>query len=105
MNVFHGSKKKKRMRKIKFQNLQENCLIWEMKLLIFLKKDFFHIKMIHSKPKKKNQRRNQKKNQKKNKKKNKFFEYIENEPKSLNYDLFERHFNLLAPTVLAKKII
>ena len=44
MNVFHGSKKKKRMRKIKFQNLQENCLIWEMKLLIFLKKDFFPYK-------------------------------------------------------------
>ena len=36
---------------------------------------------------------------------NKFFEYVENGSKSINYDLFEKHFNLLAPTVLAKQII
>ena len=31
-----------------------------------------------------------------------FFKYIENESKSINYELFEKHFNIVAPTVLAK---
>ena len=35
---------------------------------------------------------------------NKFFKYIENESKSINYDLFKTHFSDVAPTVLAKKI-
>ena len=35
---------------------------------------------------------------------NKFFKYIENESKSINYDLFKTHFSDMAPTVLAKKI-
>ena len=34
---------------------------------------------------------------------NKFFKYIENESKSINYDLFKTHFSDIAPTVLAKK--
>ena len=35
---------------------------------------------------------------------NKFFEYIEDETKSINYDLFEDDFNFVAPTDLAKKL-
>ena len=35
---------------------------------------------------------------------NKFFKYIENESKSINYNLFKTHFSDIAPTVLAKKI-
>ena len=35
---------------------------------------------------------------------NKFFEYIEDETKSINYDLFEDYFNFAAPTDLAKKL-
>ena len=35
---------------------------------------------------------------------NKFFKYIENESKSINYDLFKTHFSDIAPTVLAKKV-
>ena len=35
---------------------------------------------------------------------NKFFKYIENESKSINYDLFKTHFSDIAPNVLAKKI-
>ena len=35
----------------------------------------------------------------------KLFNYIENESKSINYNLFEKHFSFIAPTVLAKKII
>ena len=35
---------------------------------------------------------------------NKFFEYIENESKGINYYLFEKHFNLVAPTVFSKKL-
>ena len=38
--------------------------------------------------------------------KNKFFKIdIENKSEGINYDLFEKHFNNLVPTVLAKKII
>ena len=37
-------------------------------------------------------------------KENKFFKYIENESKSINYGLFEKHFNFIAPAVLAKKL-
>ena len=45
-------------------------LMREMILLIFLKKEFFHIKIMYLKQKKKkNRKNNQKKNQKKNKKK------------------------------------
>ena len=36
--------------------------------------------------------------------KNNFFEYIANESKSINCDLFEKHFSLVVPTVLAKKL-
>ena len=35
---------------------------------------------------------------------NKFFEYIENESKDISYELFEKHFNFIVPTVLAKKL-
>ena len=35
---------------------------------------------------------------------NKFFKYIENESKSINYDLFKTHFSDIAPTILAKKL-
>ena len=69
----------------------------EMKLLIFLKKELFRINVMYLKQKKKT-------NQKKNQKKNNFFEYIANESKSINYDLFEKHFSLVVPTVLAKKL-
>ena len=35
---------------------------------------------------------------------NKFFEYIENESKSINYELFEKHFSFVVPSALAKKL-
>ena len=34
----------------------------------------------------------------------KFIKYIENESKGINYDLFKDYFNLVAPTVLTKKL-
>ena len=37
-------------------------------------------------------------------KENKFFKNIENESKSINLDLFKTHFDVVAPTVLAKKL-
>ena len=75
----------------------------EIILLIFLKKELFRIKIMHLKQKKKNQ--NQKKNQKKIKDcYNKFSEYIENESKGINYELFEKHFNFVTPTALAKTL-
>ena len=42
-----------------------------------------------------------KKNQKKNQKKK---EYIENESKSINYDLFKKHFNFAVPSALVKQL-
>ena len=33
-----------------------------------------------------------------------FFEYIENESEGINYELFEKHFNFVAPTALAKTL-
>ena len=38
-------------------------------------------------------------------KEDKFLKNIENESKSINLDLFKTHFDVVAPTVLAKKII
>ena len=35
---------------------------------------------------------------------NKFFEYIENESKDINYDLLKKHFNFVVSTALAKKL-
>ena len=35
----------------------------------------------------------------------KFIQYIENESEGINYDLFKDYFDLVAPTVLAKKTI
>ena len=92
---------KKQKRKIEFQNLQENRLTREMKLLLFLKKEFFHIKIIHLKQKKK---KNQKKKKKKNQTKTNFFKYIENESEDINYDLFKDYFNFVVPTVFAKQL-
>ena len=37
-------------------------------------------------------------------KESKFFKNIENESKSINLDLFKIHFDVVAPTVLAKKL-
>ena len=37
-------------------------------------------------------------------KENKFFEYIENESKGINYDLFRKYFSCGTPTQLTKKL-
>ena len=37
-------------------------------------------------------------------KKTNFLKYIKNESKGINNDLFEKHFNFSAPTVLTKKL-
>ena len=76
-------------RKIEFQNLQENCLMQEIILLIFLKKELYLIK---------------KKRRIKKERTKKFFEYVENESKDINYDLMENYFDLVVPTVLAKEL-
>ena len=34
-----------------------------------------------------------------------FFEYIENESEGINYELFEKHFNFVTPTALAKTLM
>ena len=34
----------------------------------------------------------------------KFIKYIENESKSINYDLFKKHFNFVVPSALIKQL-
>ena len=34
----------------------------------------------------------------------KFIEYIENESKDINYDLFKHYFNFVIPSALAKEL-
>ena len=50
--------------------------------------------------------KNQKKSQmkKKESKENRFFEYIENELKGINYDLFRKYFNFETPIQLTKNL-
>ena len=66
---------------------------------------------MYLKQKKQNRKKNQKINQKKTSYKKikddykKFIKYIENESEGINYDLFKDYFDLVAPTVLAKKTI
>ena len=69
----------------------------EVKLLIFLEKKLFRIKVMYSKQKKKNQKLEKIKDDYK-----KFIIYIENESKEINYELFKDYFNFVAPTVLTK---
>ena len=73
--------------------LQETFLIQEMKLLIFLKQEFFCIKVIYLKKKEKEELEE-----------NKFFKYIKNE-KGINYELFEKHFSFTVPTALVKNYL
>ena len=69
--------------------------MWEKILLIFLKEELFHIKLMYLKQKKKNQKKKESK---------KFIKYIENDWKSINYDLFKKHFNSNVPTALIKQL-
>ena len=71
----------------------------EMKLLIFLKKGFFPMKIIHLKQKKKESEEESEKEIFK-----KFIEYIENESKGINYELFKNYFVFVVPSALAKKL-
>ena len=71
----------------------------EMKLLIFLKKGFFPMKIIHLKQKKKESEEESEKEIFK-----KFIEYIENESKGINYELFINYFVFVVPSALAKKL-
>ena len=73
----------------------------EMKLLIFLKNEFFRIKIKHFKQKKKKESEEESEEELKE---NKFLKYIENESKGINYELFKKHVNFGAPTVMAKKL-
>ena len=54
----------------------------EMILLIFLKNELFHLRVMYLKQKKKEESEEELDE-------NKFFEYIENQSKSINYQLFK----------------
>ena len=75
----------------------------EMKLLIFLKKGFFPMKIIHLKQKKKESEEESEEESEKEIFK-KFIEYIENESKGINYELFKNYFDFVVPSALAKEL-
>ena len=75
----------------------------EMKLLIFLKKEFFHpYKGNVFKTEETEESEEQSEEESEELDENKFFKDIENESEGINYDLFEKHFMYSTPTVLAK---
>ena len=75
--------------------------------MFFLKKGTFSYKgnVFKTKEEKSEDESEENKLEKINNDYKKFIEYIENESKSINYDLFKDYFDLVATTVLAKKSI
>ena len=73
----------------------------EMRLLFFLKKGIFPYKDKTFKTKEKEE---SEKKSEEELKENKFFKYIENEAEDISYELFKKHFNIVAPTVMTKKL-
>ena len=80
-------------------------------LLIFLKKEFFRLKVMYSEQKKKkNKRKNKETNKQTNKQTKKVEEYInhvilfvEENSRDINNDLFREYFNFSTPIDLTKK--
>ena len=70
-------------------------------LFIILKKEFFRIKIMYLKQKKKKSVEESEEKIKDDFKK--IIEYIENGLKSINYDLFKDYFDFSVPSALAKK--
>ena len=67
------------------------------------KKKNFRTKVMYLKQKKKNQKKNQKK-ESQNERAKKFIEYIEKKSKSINYELFKKHFHFVVPSALVKQL-
>ena len=62
LNNNYNPRNTKKKKKRSFRICKKNCWMREKILLIFLKKEFFHIKVMYLKEKKKNKKKNQKKN-------------------------------------------
>ena len=67
-------------------------------IIDFFEKEIFACKGNVFQKKKKNQKKNQKKKESKNLSNN------ENESKSIDYDLFKKHFNFAVPSALVKQL-
>ena len=81
--------------------MRENCSMGEMILLIFLKNELFHLRVMYLKQKKKEESEEESEEELDE---NKFFEYIQKKSKNINYELFKDYFKFLAPTILEKKL-
>ena len=73
----------------------------EMILLIFLKNELFHLRVMYLKQKKKEESEEESEEELDE---NKFFEYIQKKSKNINYELFKDYFKFLAPTILEKNL-
>ena len=90
---------KNRMRKIEFQNLQEKMFDARDEIINLFKKGIFLYKDSTFKTKKEESEEELKEERVK-----KVIEYIENESKGINYDLFKKHFNFAVPSGLVKQL-
>ena len=81
--------------------MRKNCSMGEMILLIFLKNELFHLRVMYLKQKKKEESEEESEEELDE---NKFFEYIQKKSKNINYELFKDYFKFLAPTILEKKL-
>ena len=78
----------------------------EMILLTFLKKEFYHIKIMHLKQKKKKTEEESEKNKLEKIKDGykSFIKYIEDESKGSSYELFKKYFYSSVPSALVKQL-
>ena len=91
---------KKQKRKNEFQNLQKK--VFDAKKDInFFEKGIFPYKgnVFKTKEKKESEDESEEESEENN-----FFKYIENESKSINYDLSKDYFDLVVPSALVKKL-
>ena len=86
-----------------FWNLQENYLVQEMILLIFLKKEFFCTTM-YLKQKESEEESEENKLEKIKDDYKKFIEYIENKSKTIDSDVFKNYFDFSVHSALVKKL-
>ena len=77
----------------------------EQILLVFLKKGFFHLKVMYLKQKKKNNRKKESKEEKFKKYIDNTFTFIEEKSRNINNDLIQAYFKKLIKIKDAKKTV
>ena len=92
-----------------FQNLRKKIAEWEKRYCFFFEKGTFPYKGNAFKTEENSEAESEDESEENKLEKikddcKKFIKYIENESKGINYDLFKDYFDLVVPSVLAKKL-